>query len=502
MALPASAYTELLACFASNGRVEQARQLLVRSPSFHPPPPSRRRRFLPLTLSSQSEMEASGTAPLEEHYNAILRGCVAREDLPGAEEVLERWHNDAQNMELIARRRSSLLPSAISYGLVIDAHCSRGDVVACRRLLERMRWFRVPPSTAIFNMQIKAFSRSARPDAAEAVLREMAGSGSWDMEALGIAPNAVSFATVADAWAQQGRFDRVRQLFGYSNSRGVPLDEVSWGTLVKAYARARLPQEAESVLAEAKAAGGVRMGVVAHTQAVSAWCAAEKPAEGLRLLRSMLASGPQPNEITWSALLFSFCALGQLPEAAETLRAFRGWGERAAGGWGAVSSRGKSSWVRGFIEAGLGAEVAERTWERALGSDAVLVAGGEAGEGAAAAQARRMRERDREAVGSTRAAMSRVGKERAVAARSRGEAAAAAFAAQVARRAEEDAETEVLADRSFVPPAAPLLAPRRVVEQQAPSSPLSPLRRILRRAASDGGGGKLRPTSSSLLRVF
>jgi len=105
--LPPSAYTELLACFAAAGRLEQAGRVLA-------------------------EMEAGGTPPCEAHYNALVRGCVAAGDLAGAEAVLERCHNDAQDMELVARRGGRVAPSARSYGLVVAAHAARGDVAQAR----------------------------------------------------------------------------------------------------------------------------------------------------------------------------------------------------------------------------------------------------------------------------------------------------------------------------------------------------------------------------------
>ena len=218
--------------------------------------------------------------PAEERFfNALVRGAVGAGRLEDAEAVLQKMHNDALNLELVSRRGGSLPPSALTYGaptpraaraqhrrlisddsraraphlptpgLVMDAYAAAGDVRAARRLLDTMRWRGVAPSTAIFNMLIKGFCRAGKPEAADGILREMAGSGSWDMDALGIAPNAISYTTVADAFAAAGQPLKVRGLLSRMAAARVAPDEVSYGTLIKAYGRARQPAAAEAVLA-------------------------------------------------------------------------------------------------------------------------------------------------------------------------------------------------------------------------------------------------------------
>jgi pentatricopeptide repeat protein len=399
--LPASAYTELLACFALNDKVEQAERVLA-------------------------ELEASGTPPLEAHYNALLRGCCARGDLEAAEALLERLHNDVNNMELVARRGGALKPTARTYGLLLTAHSERGDVAAVRRLMERMRWHRVPPSTAVFNMQIVAFGRARRPDAAESVLREMAGSGSWDMDALGIAPNAISFAAAADAWASAGRPDRVRGLLNWSRNVGVPLDEVSYGTLIKAHARAGQPEAAAGVLVEARLAG-VPLGVVQYTQAVSAWVAAGRTAELSELLTAMASradGAPAPNAVTWSTALYGLTARGKVIAAAAVLRTALSWSAANRAAWAAAAPQARASWTRGFVDSGMGADAGERAWDAAVAMQA-----SEAVNQPATADQMKAAAPSQQVQGSTRTAENARAHTAAVAARTAllvGEAAAAA----------------------------------------------------------------------------
>jgi len=327
--------------------------------------------------------------------------------------------------------------------------------------MERMRWHRVPPSTAIFNMQIKAFGRAGRADAAEAVLREMAGSGSWDMEALGITPNAISYAAAADAWACLGQAARARALLNRSANAGVELDQVSYGTLVKAHARAREPAAAEAVLTEA-AARARPLGVVAWTQAVAAWAAAGEAEEVRRMLRSMEAragGAPAPNAVTFHAALGALAAAGRVAGAVSVLCDMVRWAA-AKGDWAARAPAARAAWDRGFTEAGLGGERAARLW-----AEAVAAAAEEEGgrRGAAAAPRAAEAQRRREVLGATRAAEN---------ARARAAAAAARRRAQAAPE-----ETETAGSSSDLTPL------RSIMRRMAAPPPLRPQARLAPRCA-------------------
>jgi pentatricopeptide repeat protein len=85
------------------------------------------------------------------------------------------------------------------------------------------------------------------------MLREMEGSGQWDCEALGIKPDATTYATLMNMWAdnpEQGGVERVKQLLNKMRKDEVAVDGVVYGTLIKTHLRARDPAQAEKVLKE------------------------------------------------------------------------------------------------------------------------------------------------------------------------------------------------------------------------------------------------------------
>lgn len=338
----------LLQVLASDGRLEEAQRLL-------------------------GSMEAGGVALLEEHLNAVVRGVASRPDGVGAaEQLLLRMHNDSQNMELVARRGYTLRPSAVTYGFVMDAYAEKGEVQAVRRLLEQMRWWRVPPRTSTFNQLIKSFARAGRPDAAEAVLREMLGSGSWDMDALGVVPNPISYCAVADAWATAGQPARARAvLLRGATATGAPLDEVAWCVLVKAHGVAGQPREAAAILAEMEAAG-VPPGPVTRTAAVAALCAGNMRDEAEAALSADAAS-PSPSRLPAAAYARVVCA---------HVGAGDGGGVSRALSLAAVAGRARhpelrAALARSLADAGLATDVADAAADRLVAA-AVAKAGGSA----------------------------------------------------------------------------------------------------------------------------
>ena len=336
-------FYDLLACLASAGRMAQAEEIL-------------------------GSLAQWGVAVKEGHFNALVKGCVARKDLAAAAGVVAKMFNDAQNMELVANRGYAILPTARTYGLLLDAHCATGDVVAAQALLSEMRWRRVPPNVVLFNMMITAFGRAGRPDAGETVLREMLGSGSWDMEALGIAPSAITFAAAADGWAALGQPDKVRTLFARAATCNVALDEVCFGILIKAYARARNPAAAQTVLLRDMPAAGVTPNLVCWSTAVSAWCTAGQPDTGEALLRSMgdVPGGVRPSAVTWNHVIFAHATAGNISAASAALLRMATGDEVCSLAPVAVGDSTRTAWDAGFKEAGLDPALVAKAWQRAL----------------------------------------------------------------------------------------------------------------------------------------
>ena len=156
-------------------------------------------------LISRIESDAGEESLGEKVYHAFISGCCDADRPEDAENVLKRWNLEKYDLERVADRKGVISrPVAASYGMVIDHYVHEGRMVEARRLLSQMQWDKVAPSIEIFNMLLRGYLRMDNVGAAQDVFRELEGSGTWDMESLGIKPDAASYSSLMDHWANQG----------------------------------------------------------------------------------------------------------------------------------------------------------------------------------------------------------------------------------------------------------------------------------------------------------
>jgi len=154
---------------------------------------------------SRIESEAGIDALGDKVYHAFIAGCLEAEGPKDAEDVIRRWNAEKYDLERYADRNGVISrPVAASYGMVIYHYVRDGRMVDARRVLSQMQWDKVAPSIDIFNMLLRGYLKTGNVSAAQDVFRELEGSGTWDMESLGIRPDAASYTSLMDHWATQG----------------------------------------------------------------------------------------------------------------------------------------------------------------------------------------------------------------------------------------------------------------------------------------------------------
>ena len=278
-------------------------------------------------------------------------------------------------MERVAERKGRVSrPVTASYGMIIDHYVSVGAMGDARRLLGQMQWDKVAPSIEIFNMLLKGYLRGGNVGAAQDVFRELEGSGTWDMESLGIKPDVASYTSLLDHWANQGDVDLSEKVLEKMTRQGVAPDERTFGALVKAYARARDPSGAERVLermrefevppekpkpgAPAKYVGPkdarkkMKPGVVLFSTVVSAYAAVGDLANAKRVVMEMSAAPKSwkaaPNERTFGHLVWGYGEMGDVAGITQSAQMMIDQGLSLR-----MGSAGRKSLVRACRECGL-----------------------------------------------------------------------------------------------------------------------------------------------------
>ena len=371
-----STYPDIVTAYAKMGELRRCESIISR-------------------IESVCDEEGAALRWYEKVYHALIRGCCARGHPEEAEDVLKRWNFEQLDMERVAERRGQISrPVTASYGMIIDHYVTVGQMGDARRLLSQMQWDKVAPSIDIFNMLLKGYLAAGNIGAAQDVFRELEGSGTWDMDSLGIKPDVASYTSLMDHWANQGDVDLAEKILAKMELKAVAPDERTFGSLVKAYARGRNPEGAEQVLERMRrydapvsshGSGGkggrkggpdwrrkgkkraestdtnqsspkkMKPGVILYSTVVSAYAAVGDMANARRVVAEMSDRKVRPNERTFSHLAWGYGQLGDVAGITQTaqLMADEGVSMRPGG-------QGRAALVRAVRECGLPASHVDR----------------------------------------------------------------------------------------------------------------------------------------------
>ena len=164
-------------------------------------------------------------------------------------------------------------------------------MLAARKLLQQMQWERIVPALPLFNMLIDGYLKQGNMGAAENMFRELVSGGTWDMESLRIKPDTVTYTLFLDHWADEGEVDACERIFKKMERENVKPDVTSFGTLVKAYARARDPDGAEAVLIDWRRR---RRPVAIYSAVIAAHCTVGDMSRARDVLDRMVDVGLRP----------------------------------------------------------------------------------------------------------------------------------------------------------------------------------------------------------------
>lgn len=266
--------------------------------------------------------ERNGKRFLGDLYKVLVKSLADHHMAEKAEKVVEMMAADSYSLERVAfagRSGHKLRPRLDNYMPIMRSYADQGKVGEAQNLLGRMKWRGIKPTQRLFNMAIKAASRAGNPTAALSILRELEGGGSYDVEALGIAPDPVSYATAMDCLAQRGDKQAVEEVLARMESKGVKPDVHTWGVVIKAHSYAEDPSGAEAKLDE-MVEEGYEPSEQCFSTVVAAYCFVGDLDNAWRLVQRMKREGKSPNVVTYSHLIWGYGKYGEAPSSARVLR--------------------------------------------------------------------------------------------------------------------------------------------------------------------------------------
>ena len=199
------------------------------------------------------------------------------------------------------------------------------------------------PNVYTFSSLMKAWVKSKHTQApykVEAIL-DLMHELQDEYPEWGVTPNQVTYTTVIDVWAKQGRVDRVEQLLqdmhtaykreeeeaeGGGQRKGLKPNLPAFNGLLVALAKAGEMDRAQKVLEQMEAMYEAREldeppSVISYSTVLDAFAKSSKPGTARRaekILRQMKDRGVQPNDISWNIVINAY-AKEKNPEQAERL---------------------------------------------------------------------------------------------------------------------------------------------------------------------------------------
>ncbi|KAL5227597.1 hypothetical protein ABZP36_015862 [Zizania latifolia] len=255
--------------------------------------------LLPLATSllSRSRDLFPSPAALEAPFLSLLR-------------AYSRAHQPLSALHLFRSAPSALaIPhSARSYTAVLANLVAHSHLPLARSLLADMRAAGFAPTTATYNVLIKAHCSDATAPIDDAVrlFRNISK------------PDACSYNTVIDGLCRRGRLPDARDMFAEMIAKGIAPTVVTYTTVIHWLAREACFDDALEMFDE-MAKRGIMPNVVTYSSLIDGLCKGGRATSALKLLDRMVKEKKLPNTITYSSVIDGLYKEGQLGEAMEVL---------------------------------------------------------------------------------------------------------------------------------------------------------------------------------------
>ncbi|GAB2217321.1 hypothetical protein Droror1_Dr00000495 [Drosera rotundifolia] len=138
---------------------------------------------------------------------------------------VEKTSKASRVLEMLEESGEAVLPTVVTYTVMIGGYCNQGNVDKALDLLDRMM---VSPNGVCYNTLLKGFCDSGELDKALELLDRMK-----------VAPDVVSYTTLLKGLCDSGKLDRAIELLGRQLKSGCYPDVYTYNTLIGAFCEER-----------------------------------------------------------------------------------------------------------------------------------------------------------------------------------------------------------------------------------------------------------------------
>lgn len=221
-------------------------------------------------------------------YGSMIRAFGQVRDV---KRVSELWN------EMMSKK---VQPTAITLGCMVDALVANGRIVDARELVKQMcleETTRPLVNTVIYTTMFKGFTNTKDTTQVMDLYKEM--------QANGLQPNAITYNTILNVFAQIGAMDHVPALLEDMKTANPPVepDVVTYSTLVKGFCNTGNLDRALQILQDMVANGKYAPDEVMYNSLLDGCAKEHRPDDALKLLADMKKSGVPPSNYTLSMLV-------------------------------------------------------------------------------------------------------------------------------------------------------------------------------------------------------
>ena len=263
-----------------------------------------------MSLRLFEQLDGDGLAPDAQVYTTLIKTHGAAGSLPEALAVEQRM--SAERVE----------PTLNTYITLMSVCARAGDRRGMLKYFGRISERGMKPTVEAWNVVLSYCAQMEGPSRvvqAEDVMRRMREQG--------LAPDAVSYSSLVQAYVRNGEAERFDELLERMRGDGVLPDLVLLNTLLNGYGRT-LRWERAFELLRAWERDGVRPDATSYTHVLRACVGARLPERAAAAVEMMRQAGLTPDVRTYSMLLSAYAKAGMLRASLATLKTMRSEGVR------------------------------------------------------------------------------------------------------------------------------------------------------------------------------
>ncbi|OIV90486.1 hypothetical protein TanjilG_18670 [Lupinus angustifolius] len=225
-------------------------------------------------------------APNTRIYTSLMKGYMKAGRVADTVRMLEAMRRQDD---------SASHPDHVSYTTVVSALVESGSMDRARQVLAEMLKIGVAANQITYNILLKGYCKQLQMDKARELLKEM-------IDDAGIQPDAVSYNTLIDGCILVDDSAGALAFFNEMRARGIAPTNISYTTLMKAFALSGQPKLAHKVFDEMVNDRQVKVDIIGWNLLVEGYCRLGLIEEAKNVIQKMKEDGFHPDVGTYGSL--------------------------------------------------------------------------------------------------------------------------------------------------------------------------------------------------------